>query len=44
MTQTEGYVKCICLWHTAYPDERVIGRVHCPAHPNDDRDESRYDD
>lgn len=38
-----GYVKCICLWHNEYPDERVIGRPSCPAHPGDDRDESQYD-
>lgn len=37
------YVECICLWHTEYPDERMVGRPNCPAHPGDDRDESQYD-
>ncbi|TDO18152.1 hypothetical protein EV580_1335 [Mycobacterium sp. BK086] len=37
------YVKCICLWHPAYPDERIIGKPDCPAHPGDDCDESKYD-
>ncbi|CAN5145817.1 hypothetical protein BH11ACT6_BH11ACT6_34750 [soil metagenome] len=34
-----GYVRCLCLWLSEYPDERIIGNPNCPAHPGDDRDE-----
>src|SRR3546814_647788 len=29
------YVKCICQWHMEYPDERIVGKPNCPAHPGD---------
>jgi len=36
------YVKCTCLWHETYPDERMVGNTDCPAH-GDDVDGSMHD-